>query len=141
MGFQNFEMNCFGVISPKLRRLAKTPKFTLPQIKAEYIQANSIEWQGWNVKNLETLSERSATGMDSERGVYVISIGESESKLKNILHGNDVILKFDGKIINKLSDLQEATQKADLTKQIDMVVFRNQKETSVIIPKMTINRK
>jgi len=129
IGFQNFDMESFGVVSPGLKRIAKTPKITLPQIQVDNTQSSIIEWQGWNIKNLETLGERSATGMDSERGVYVLSIADPYNKLKEILRVNDAILKFDGKTVNNLSDLQNAFKQADLSKQIEMVVFRNQKET------------
>jgi S1-C subfamily serine protease len=138
MGFQNFDMDGFGVVSPGLKRLAKTPKISLPQIKMENTQSLIVEWQGWKVKNLETLGERSATGMDSEHGVYVVSQVKPESNMKGLLRENDAIIKFDGKIINKLIDLQEATQKADLTKQLEMVLFRNQKEVVVAIPGNTL---
>jgi hypothetical protein len=131
LGFQNFDMDYFGVLSPNLKRLAKTPKITLPIVKANNIQSKIIEWQGWNVKNLETLGERSATGMDSERGVLVISLAENNSKMKDVLRNNDVILKINGKIINNLSDLIDGTSQADLTKQIEIIVFRNQKEVVV----------
>lgn len=134
IGFRNFDMDNFGVVSPGLKRIAKTPKITLPQIQVDNNQASIIEWQGWNIKNLETLGERSATGMDSERGVYVHSLADSYNKLKEILRVNDVIINFDGKTINNLSDLQNAFKQADLIKPIEMIVFRNQKEVVVRIP-------
>lgn len=141
IGFQNFEMDGFGLVSSNLKRIAKTPVISLPQMQAENDSANIIEWQGWNIKNLETLGERSATGMDSERGVYVLSIADSYNRLKDILRVNDVILKFDGKTVNNLSDLQNTFKQADLTKPIEIVVFRNQKETLVVIPSNSINKK
>jgi hypothetical protein len=131
LGFQNFDMYSFGVISPRLKLLAKTPRITLPIVKAVDPILSIVEWQGWRVKNLETLGERSATGMDSERGVLVISIAKIDSKIKDILHDNDVIIKFNGKVINNLSDLQNATSQVDMSKLVDIVVFRNQKETTV----------
>ncbi len=141
IGFQNFDMESFGVVSPGLKRIAKTPKITPPQINVDNTRSNIIEWQGWNIKKLETLGERSATGMDSERGVYVVSIADSYNKLKEILRVNDAILKFNGKIVNNLVDLQNAFKQADLSKQIEMVVFRNQKETLVVIPANSIKKK
>lgn len=134
IGFQNFDMESFGVVSPGLKRIAKTPKITPPQIQVVNTRSSIIEWQGWNIKNLETLGERSATGMDSERGVYVLSIADSYNKLKEILRVNDAILKFDGKTVNNLSDLQNAFNQADLSKPIEMVVFRNQKEAVLQVP-------
>jgi hypothetical protein len=134
IGFMNFDMDNFGVISPKLKRMAKTPKITMPIVKTNATESVVIDWMGWKIKNLDTPGERSATGMDSERGVYVVAIVDYYSKLKDFLQANDVILKFNGKTINNLVDLQDATKQADLTKPIDMVVFRNQKEMVIMVP-------
>jgi len=141
MGFQNFDMDCFGVASPRLKRLAKKPELNLPIIKAENSKSKVIEWQGFRIKNLETLGERSATGMDSERGVYVVTIIDVYSQLKDFIRANDVILKFNGKAINNLNDLLEATKMADLTKPIEIEVFRNQMELMVVIPANSIIKK
>ncbi|HEY4788866.1 MAG TPA: PDZ domain-containing protein [Bacteroidales bacterium] len=134
LGFQNFDMDSFGVISPGLKRLAKTPRITMPYVKTDKVQSNIIEWQGWRVKNLETLGERSATGMDAERGVYVISMIQGGNALKGLLHENDVIIKFDGKVVNNLVDLQDATNHTTLSKALEIVVFRNQKQEVITIP-------
>jgi hypothetical protein len=133
LGFQNFDMDGFGVISPRLKNIAKTPLITLPVVKAVDALSSIIEWQGWNVKNLETLGERSATGMDTERGVYVVSMARQDNGFKGLLRENDVILKFDGKNINNLNDLQKATNQADFSKHIEILVFRNQKELVVTV--------
>ena len=134
IGFQNFDMDNFGVVSPILKRLAKTPRITMPIVKVNITESLSIEWQGWRIKNLDTSGERSATGMDSERGVYVVTIVDQYSNLKDFLQANDVILKFNGVIINNLTDLQNATSHADLAKSLDIVVFRNQREVVVTVP-------
>ncbi|MBN1187896.1 MAG: right-handed parallel beta-helix repeat-containing protein [Bacteroidales bacterium] len=134
MGFQNFDMDCFGVISPNLKCLAKTPIMPLPIIKTESNISTIIEWQGWRIKNLETTGERSATGMDSERGVYVVTIIKFDSPIRDFVKVNDVILKFNGKTINNLNDLEEAANHADFSKTIEMVVFRNQNEMVITIP-------
>jgi len=141
LGFQNFDMDCFGVASPQLKRLAKKPELNLPIIKVGNSKSKVIEWQGLRIKNLETLGERSATGMDSERGVYVVTIIDVYSQLKDFIRANDVILKFNGKAINNLNDLLEATKMADLTKPIEIEVFRNQMELMVVIPANSIIKK
>ncbi|HEY5508645.1 MAG TPA: PDZ domain-containing protein [Paludibacter sp.] len=138
LGFQNFDMDNFGVVSPWLKRLAKTPRITLPIIKAVESISSVVEWLGWHVKNLETLGERSATGMDTERGVYVVSLANADNGLKGLLGENDVIIKLNGKVINNLVDLQNATNQVDKSKTFEMVVFRNQKETIVFVPAKTL---
>jgi hypothetical protein len=134
LGFQNFNMDCFGVASPQLKRLAKKPELNLPIIKVGNSKSKVIEWQGLHIKNLETLGERSATGMDSERGVYVVTIIDVYSQLKDFIRANDVILKFNEKDITNLEDLLNATRQADLSKQIELIVFRNQKECVITVP-------
>jgi hypothetical protein len=138
LGFQNFDMDCFGVISQGLKCLAKTPVITMPIVKVNIALSDIIEWQGLRVKNLETLGERSATGMDSERGVYVVAIADFYSKLKDFLQANDVILKLNGRTTDNLQELQNACKQTDLTKQIEMVVFRNQKERVITVPANTL---
>ena len=143
MGFQNFDMDNFGVVSPVLKRIAKTPRITMPIVKVNITESLAIEWQGWRIKNLDTSGERSATGMDSERGVYIVTIIDHYSNLKDFLQANDVIIKFNGVIINNLADLQNATSHADLAKSLDIVVFRNQREVVVTVPgyKNSIDKK
>jgi S1-C subfamily serine protease len=40
------------------------------------------------------LGERSATGMDSERGVYVVAVAKGSKADRNGLKANDVIIKL-----------------------------------------------
>lgn len=138
MGFQNFDMNTFGVTSSRLKELAQTPKMSLPVIAKGDTGSDVVVWQGWNIKNLETLGERSATGMDSERGVYVVTSIAFDNPLRDLLKANDVILKFAGKQVNTLNDLYEAAGQADLKKPQEIVIFRNQKENKFILPANTL---
>jgi hypothetical protein len=134
LGFQNFEMDDFGVISPQLKRLAKTPEISLPIIKTNKSESKKVEWQGLHIKNLDTQGERSATGMDSERGVYVVSMVDHYSKLKDFLRSNDVILMFNRMKINNLDDMQQVFEHVDFTKPVEIIVFRNQKEVVITVP-------
>ena len=140
MGFQNFEMNKFGVLSPRLKQMAKTPKMSIPVIGLDSEAENMVEWQGLYVKNLETAGERSATGMDSERGIYVVTIIKYDAPLRDFLQPNDVILKFAGHFVNNLDELNHAMEQADLSVEQEMVVFRNQRENAIRIPANMIRR-
>ena len=126
VGFKNFAMDVFGVISPKLKTLAK--KVTIPSVYAlEKMDAEEIiDFMGAKVKNLITLGERSATGMDDTRGVLVLEV-EAGSVASRFLQSNDVVLWFNSKKTDNLSDLLEARQ--SLTgENTEIVVFRNQHE-------------
>lgn len=80
------------------------------------------------------LGERSATGMDSERGVYVVSLAVFNNPLRDYIKANDVILGFDGKTVNAVTDLIHAESRLTPNRNIEVVVFRNQKENLITIP-------
>lgn len=126
VGFRNFPMNDFGVQSPALRKLAK--KVPLP--KLEYLMDMTennqvIEWFGLQIKNLETLGERSATGMSSETGVLVLKVSP-ESPYVGKIKGNDVLLSYQQEDVKSVSDLLNAQKKA-IGQKIKLTIFRNQK--------------
>ena len=127
-------MDRFGVVSPRLKALAKTREFPKPILMEEGKAHATIEWQGLQIKNLDTLGERSATGMDTERGVYVISVNALGSVLRDYIRPNDVILELGGKTVNNLADLQKAVQETDLKQPQTMVIFRSQKENKLTLP-------
>jgi len=86
-----------------------------------------IDFMGAKIKNLSTLGERSASGMDHIRGVLVVEVAAGSSASK-FLQSNDVILSFNYRKINKLSDLLEARMSVIGT-HTEVAVFHNQKET------------
>ena len=126
VGFKNFAMDSFGVVSPRLKALAK--KVPLPSIITlrEAGDNESIDFMGANVKKLSTLGERSATGMDSEKGVLVVEV-KAGTEASTFLQTNDVILSFNNKPIDNLRDLLEARMSVIGT-NTEVVIFRNQKE-------------
>jgi hypothetical protein len=140
MGFQNFDMDKFGVVSERLKAIAEKPQMSVPVFHSAVNDADILIWDGVQIKNLETLGERSATGMDSERGVYVVAVAAYNSHLRDYLTSNDVILGFAGKAVNSLDDLYKAIASTDLKKPQPMIVFRNQKENTVTIPAGIINK-
>ena len=91
-------------------------------------------WKGVTFKNLDTLEERSATGMDTERGVYVVSVDALGSPVRDFIAPNDAILSVNGKLVNNLTDMKEALKHADTRKKVELVIFRNQKEHKTVIP-------
>lgn len=115
-GFKNFDMNRFGVVSPRLKQLACQPTMPYPSVLSEESQSSLVQWNGLSLKNLDTLGERSATGMDEEHGVYVVAVSVMGNPLRDFVRANDVILAFDGKDTNNLEALKAAVSEADLKK-------------------------
>jgi hypothetical protein len=126
VGFKNFAMDSFGVISPRLKTLAK--KVPIPAFIAlgKVSDDEIIDFMGAKIKNLNTLGERSATGMDSTRGILVMNINPG-TRASMFLQTNDVILSFNGKKINRINELIEARMSVVRT-NAEVVIFRNQKE-------------
>lgn len=138
LGFQNFDMDQFGVVSSRLKSLARTPSMSLPVTKEGHAETEIVEWQGWHIKNLKTLGERSATGMDSESGVYVVTSVSFDSPLRDFLRANDVILKLGEQPVSNLNDLFEAVKNINPNTDQEMIIFRNQKKNAILLPAGTI---
>lgn len=133
-GFHNFAMDQFGVVSPGLKAIAHTPEMPVPVVLSGREEGRVVHWNKITVKNLQTLGERSATGMDSERGVYVLSVGTLECKLRDYICPNDVILQIGETPVENLEEMQKALEEADKSKDVKFVIFRMQKENVVMIP-------
>lgn len=139
IGFKNFAMDEFGVRPDNLKKLARTPLLPVPIINDEQCDSEITQWHGWNVKNLETLGERSATGMNTERGVYIISSSAFHNPLRDFIQSNDVILGFDDKQVNNIEDLQKAEHEISKKENISLTIFRSQKEITILIPRSLLS--
>ena len=126
-GFRNFPMDEFGVTSPRLKRMASKPR--MPKVvSAVYSDEAKIEtWQDVKIKDLTTLGERSATGMDSERGVYVISVDPLGGMHTN-LRTNDVIFSVEGRSVANMKEFYEVLKNYKSGNAVELGVFRSQKE-------------
>lgn len=126
VGFRNFDMDNFGVVSPRLKSMAK--KVTIPSV----ITSNNedthkiIDFMGAKLKKLTTLGEQSATGMNDIKGILVIEVTAGSNAAK-LLQANDVILCYNSRKTNNLNDLSEA-QKSVIGDKTEVVIFRNQKK-------------
>ena len=114
VGFENFPMTGFGVVSERLRRLARTP--ILPgsveeldvanrgwgqtEVRSPHKQSMKTRWHGALLKNMQTEGERSAAGLDSVRGVMVIAVQEGSPAARLGLQPGDVILGSGGPVAN-----------------------------------------
>lgn len=129
-GFHNFPMDEFGVVSPRLKKIARQPE--MPQIRNVDTGHTAVtrQWQGVVLKDLTTLGERSATGMDSERGVYVLSVSPLEG-LHTLLRTNDVLLKVNQVAVDNLEEFFQALKDCKQGETVSLTVFRSQKEMEI----------
>ena len=126
VGFKNFAMDSFGVVSPRLKALAKRVPIPAFIALGKVGDSEIIDFMGAKVKNLTTLGERSATGMDAIRGVWVVEV-TAGSAASIFIQANDVILSLNNRPVNKLRDLIEARMSV-IGSRTQLVIFRNQKE-------------
>jgi PDZ domain len=131
-GFTNFEMDKFGVVSTRLKSIAK--KVVLPDaVKITGQKGDEVtDFMGLKIKNLTTLGERSATGMSSETGVLIVDV-PANSPFTGLLRPNDVILGMNGQPVTKIYELLDQNARASAKKSADFKIFRNQKEQIVTV--------
>ena len=127
LGFKNFPMGAFGVVSPRLKAMAKQPE--IPSLKMTSMSDNpdkSIDWRGAKLKKLRGLSEVSATGMSKEYGILIVSIGATSPLHKAGLLALDVILKVNGKETNTVKDFIDYYGVEAWVQKVRLTIFRNQ---------------
>ncbi len=130
-GFTNFDQ-AVGTRSKRLIKLAA--KAPLPVLMTSAgTGAETVEFLGLKVKNLTTLAERSATGMDRETGVLVVEVPAS-SVWHGFVQPNDVILELGGETINKVPDLLKARMKVQWHATVPVIIFRDQKRQEIKLP-------
>ena len=119
----------FGVTSSELKAIAKRPELPAIVYQTSVRRDDIYSWEGFDIKDLTTEGERSATGMDAVRGVYVIAMTDSYSPMKDELRANDVILKVNGKDIHNVRQLIDSTKERDSLTSI--TIFRNQHQKEI----------
>ena len=95
LGFTNFPMDQFGVQSPKLRAIARTPE--LPKLAAAAGGAGArpagppseLVWQA-RVRNITGLGDRSVYGLPAEEGVLVLEVPAGTPAARAGLQKDDV---------------------------------------------------
>jgi S1-C subfamily serine protease len=92
-----------------------------------------VEWNGATLKKLKGLGERSATGMDSERGVYVVAVTKGSKADRNGLKANDVILKVDSQETNNTKDVVAKYDAARWKGTIEILLFSQQNQKVIQI--------
>jgi PDZ domain/Right handed beta helix region len=112
IGFRNFSMDDFGVVSPRLKTRAKRPMMPEPFVEQGSGPEAPRELLGMTIKSIETLGEQSATGLPSAQGVLVLAVARDSPADRAGLRSGDVILRI---VDDQYGDSDPTNTAADLT--------------------------
>ena len=131
VGFHNFDMHRFGVVSEHLKREAKSP--ILPEYSPglqpgqEPSRDSTIhDWLGGKIKNLVGLGEVSATGMHAEIGVLILDVPENSKLAELGFDKGDVVLEYWGNEVENVEVLNIFYNSRPKGKNIPVIVLRDQ---------------
>ncbi|MDN5202244.1 peptide-binding protein [Fulvivirgaceae bacterium BMA10] len=133
IGFHNFSMDNFGVVSPHLKKEANTPQLPdyVPGLqKGEEPQRDNkiFDWLGGKVKNLTGMGEVSATGMFAEVGVLIQEVPTGSQLEKFGFKENDVIYEYWGGELENVSRLFKNYEGRPRGVDIPITILRNQQK-------------
>ncbi len=98
LGFVNFDLDHFGVQSPKLRALARTPALPGAAARSESKGSRDATVRNWfggaRVRDVLDAGEQSALGLPSVSGVLVVKVPTGSRAARGGLRKNDVIVAY-----------------------------------------------
>ena len=135
IGFKNIPMNKFGVQKVSLKAIAKTPDFPVVWSGSNSKKKESItlNWLGAQLKNIETIEERSASGLNDTSGVLVLEIKKKSVLGNSNLLVGDVIIEAQEEKVAEISDLMKIFQAHNWKGKLNVVIFRNQKPMKLVL--------
>ncbi|WP_017445744.1 right-handed parallel beta-helix repeat-containing protein [Gayadomonas joobiniege] len=137
IGFKNFPMDQFGVVSPNLKAKAKQPSFPKLFVKSTERANRSAKIFEAHFKSVSSLGEQSALGLPEIAGAYVYATTrKGVQQNPNLLIGDVVIFaSVNGRKvkIDNIEDLQLAYNNTKTNKGIKLYIVRNQAEQTLYI--------
>ncbi|MGQ7870270.1 PDZ domain-containing protein [Sunxiuqinia sp. sy24] len=133
IGFQNFEMDQFGVVSEKLKKIAKTPETPRIVISENSMIGKIDSWLGGKVKNIETLGEQSANGLSSMSGVLLLEVPADSELAEKGFKASDVIVACEGKSIKNFEELLRVIKENRDGQRLEVSVMRNQQMKKMVL--------
>ncbi|WP_025761837.1 PDZ domain-containing protein [Dyadobacter tibetensis] len=127
IGFKNFPMDQFGVVSAHLKSLAiPVPLPLLHDRDPEQVLSEAF-WLGGKIRNVSGLGDRSAFGLPDQFGVIVEELVSGSVLSKSPLQKGDVIRKIEGISTPDVSELMNEYQKLTWKGRAQIEVYRNQR--------------
>jgi serine protease Do len=108
--------------------------FSIPSNSAKKVVSQLIEFgetkRGWLGVRIQVVSEEIAEveKLDEPRGALVASVAEKSPSDKAGIKAGDIILEFNGTMINEMKELPIIVAQTEVGKTIEVKVWRNKKE-------------
>ena len=108
--------------------------FSIPSNNAKRVISQLIEFgetkRGWLGVRIQYVTNEIAEveKLDKPRGALVASVADGSPSDDAGIKPGDIILEFDGKIINEMSELPKIVAATDVGKKVKVKVWRNQRE-------------
>ncbi|MDC3055255.1 Do family serine endopeptidase [Candidatus Pelagibacter sp.] len=108
--------------------------FAIPSNSAQKVINQLIEFgetkRGWLGVRIQTVTKDIADveKLDEPRGALVASVAENSPSDKGGIKAGDIILEFDGKKIDEMSELPRIVAETKVGKKVKLKVWRNKRE-------------
>tara|TARA_Y100000817_G_scaffold80422_1_gene61960 strand:- start:622 stop:2028 length:1407 start_codon:yes stop_codon:yes gene_type:complete len=108
--------------------------FSIPSNNAKRVINQLIEFgetkRGWLGVRIQYVSKEIAEveKLDRPRGALVASVADNSPSEDAGIKPGDIILEFDGKLINEMSELPKIVAATDVGKKVKVKIWRNQRE-------------
>ncbi len=108
--------------------------FSIPSNSAQIVINQLIEFgetkRGWLGVRIQDVTKEIAEveKLDKPRGALVASVAENSPSEKAGIRAGDIILEFNGEIINQMKELPAIVAKTQVGKNVEVKIWRDQKE-------------
>ena len=108
--------------------------FSIPSNSAKIVIDQLIKFgetkRGWLGVRIQDVTKEIAEveQLDSPRGALVASVAENSPSDKAGVKAGDIILEFDGQMIEQMKELPIIVAKTEVGKKVDVKIWRNKKE-------------
>tara|TARA_B100001741_G_scaffold304378_1_gene295436 strand:+ start:145 stop:1542 length:1398 start_codon:yes stop_codon:yes gene_type:complete len=110
--------------------------FSIPSNSAKKVIKQLIEFgetkRGWLGVRIQIVTKEIAEveNLDEPRGALVASVAEGSPSEKGGIKSGDIILEFDGKIINEMSELPKIVAETEVGSTVNVKIWRNKREVT-----------
>ncbi len=117
--------------------------FSIPSNNAKIVIDQLIKYgetkRGWLGVRIQYVTKEIADSekLNKPRGALVVSVADNSPSSKGGILSGDIILEFDGKLINEMKELPLIVAQTEVGKTVEVKIWRNQRET---IKKITLGR-